>query len=111
MWNATRRGFLKATAASVAGFALGTGDARAQIPGDRPRRDKSVDVLNPMARVPLSYIIDDSTCLVNLNRFALPQFACAFDFQRYDYDWRSLPHEIPDDFVRKFGEGVGEHGG
>jgi hypothetical protein len=31
-------------------------------------------VLNPRARVPVSIIIDDSTCLVNLNKFAIPQF-------------------------------------
>ncbi len=110
MWNATRRDFLKATAASVAGLAFGASDARAQIPGDRPRQDESVKVLNPMTRVPVSFIIDDSTCLVNLNRFAIPQFACAFNYQRYDHDWRSMPHEIPDDFVRKFGEWCGEHG-
>ncbi len=110
MWNATRRDFLKASAASIAGLAFGAGDARAQIPGDRPRQDGSVEVLNPMTRVPVSFIIDDSTCLVNLNRFAIPQFACAFNYQRYDHDWRSMPHEIPDDFVRKFGEWCGEHG-
>lgn len=110
MWNTTRRDFLKATAASIAGLAFGASDARAQIPGDRPRQAESVEVLNPMTRVPVSFIIDDSTCLVNLNRFAIPQFACAFNYQRYDHDWRSMPVEIPDDFVRKFGEWCGEHG-
>lgn len=68
MWKATRRDFLKATAASVAGFALGARGSQAQIPGDRPRQDRSVKMLNPMTRVPVSFIIDDSTCLVNLNR-------------------------------------------
>ncbi|MBC8873202.1 MAG: twin-arginine translocation signal domain-containing protein [Planctomycetes bacterium] len=112
MWKGTRRSFLKTTAASVAGagLALAAKDARAQVPGDRPRQDDGVEVLNPMTRVPVSFIIDDSTCLVNLNRFAIPQFACAFNFERYDYDWRSMPAEIPDDFVRKFGHWCGEHG-
>jgi len=112
MWKGTRRSFLKTTAAGVAGagLALAAKDAQAQIPGDRPRQDDGVEVLNPMTRVPVSFIIDDSTCLVNLNRFAIPQFACAFNFERYDYDWRSMPVEIPDDFVRKSGHWCGEHG-
>ena len=32
-------------------------------------------VLNPRHRVPVGLIIDDSTCLVNLNRFAVPKGA------------------------------------
>src|SRR5207244_6172116 len=61
---------------------------------------------NPRARVPVGLIIDDSTCLVNLNRFAMPQFDAAFvgANQTYHRNWREWPHEIPDSFVRKFGE-------
>ena len=53
--------------------------------------------------MPVSLIIDDSTCLVNLAHFCIPQFAEVFP-DRYRQDWRKLPREIPDSFVRKFGE-------
>lgn len=66
-------------------------------------------MLNPRNRVPLSFIVDDSTCLVNLNHFSIPQFAAAHDYKGYTQDWRSMPPEIPDAFVRKFGEWCGEH--
>lgn len=107
MWQPTRREFLKTTAA---GLALAGNNAIAQMPGDRPRQDPGVEVINPRGRVPVSLIIDDSTCLVNLNRFAIPQFAAAWGNKRYFHDWRKMPLEIPDDFVRKFGEWCGEHG-
>lgn len=81
------------------------------IPGDRPFQDPAVRVLNPRGRVPLSLIIDDSTCLVNLNRFAVPQFATAWgNGERFNQTWREWPHEIPDAFVRKFGEWCAAHG-
>jgi hypothetical protein len=107
----TRRDFLRA-AAGAAGLALGGPQLLAQIPGDRPTRAKGVKVLNPQGRVPVSLIIDDSTCLVNLNRFAIPQFDAAWGKEsRYKkYDWRKMPAEIPDAFVRKFGEWCSEHG-
>lgn len=109
----SRREFLLQASAGVAALSLGglSSSARAQVPGERPPRDAAVEILNPRGRVPVSLIIDDSTCLVNLNRFAIPQFAAAFDNQRYtEYDWRSMPPEIPDDFVRKFGDWCGEQG-
>jgi hypothetical protein len=84
--------------------------ASMQIPGDRPPRDAQVEVLNPLGRVPVSLIIDDSTCLVNLNRFAIPQFRAAWNNTRYEQNWRAMPHEIPDDFVRRFGDWCGENG-
>jgi hypothetical protein len=68
-----------------------------------------VEVLNPAPRVPVSLIIDDSTCLVNLAHFGIPHFAEAFP-ERYKQDWRALPREIPDSFVRRFGEWCHEHG-
>ncbi|MBI2928839.1 MAG: hypothetical protein HYY24_24515 [Verrucomicrobia bacterium] len=78
----------------------------AQAVGERPPRAADVTVLNPRARVPLSFIIDDSTCLVNLNRFAMPQFDLTFGGANpvYTRNWREWPVEIPDSFVRKFGE-------
>ncbi len=102
-----RRAFLQRTTT-----ALGAGLASAAIPsiaqpaGERPPRPADVTVLNPRLRVPVSFIIDDSTCLVNLNKFAIPQFAAAWgdNSSYHQYDWRSWPNEIPDAFVRKFGE-------
>ncbi len=49
----------------------------------------------PRLRVPLSFIIDDSTSLVNMGRFCMPQFATAYP-QREEYDrpWQSWPAEI-----------------
>lgn len=75
-----------------------------------PVLPQGVEILNPRARVPIAWIIDDSTCLVNLNRFAIPQFADAMGRDRYPQDWRSMPHEIPDSFVRRFAEWSGEAG-
>jgi hypothetical protein len=69
----------------------------------------SVKVLNPFNRSPVSLIIDDSTCLVNLAHFGIPQFAEVFPDQ-YKQDWRKLPREIPDSFVREFGEWSQENG-
>jgi hypothetical protein len=112
MWQGNRRRFLRATATGLAGAGLGFGAVRAsaQIPGERPRQDGGVTVLNPLGRVPISFIIDDSTCLVNLNRFAIPQFAAAWNYERYHHDWRNMPDEIPDDFVRKFAAWCGRQG-
>lgn len=66
-------------------------------------------VVNPFNRVPVSLIIDDSTCLVNLAHFGIPQFAEIFPDQ-YHQDWRKLPREIPDSFVREFGEWAASNG-
>lgn len=70
------------------------------LPGSLPVK---VEVLNPFNRVPVSLIIDDSTCLVNMAHFGIPQFGEVFPSQ-YKQDWRKLPREIPDSFVREFGE-------
>jgi hypothetical protein len=82
---------------------------KAQEPGQRPKPTEGVIVRNPRDRVPVSLIIDDSTCLVNLAYFAIPQFAEVFPDQ-YKQPWRELPREIPDAFVRKFGEWCHERG-
>jgi hypothetical protein len=110
----TRREFLdrvESAAAAAGAFGLATNMA-AQTPGDRPAQAAGVVVLNPAMRVPVSFIIDDSTCLVNLNRFAMPQFDAAHSGQNkvYHRDWRSWPVEIPDSFVRAFGTWCAEHG-
>jgi hypothetical protein len=100
----SRRRFLEASALALGSQLLG------QVPGDRPKQDAAVKVLNPRARVPVSIIIDDSTCLVNLNKFAIPQFA-AVNPGKYDhYPWKSWPDEIPDSFVRKFADWADENG-
>ncbi|WP_425615762.1 hypothetical protein NA78x_005693 [Anatilimnocola sp. NA78] len=99
-----RRMFLQSSAAALAAGAIGEGDfVAAQDAGQRPKVDDSVRVLNPNNRVPVSFIIDDSTCLVNVAHFCIPQFAEVFP-DRYLQDWRKLPREIPDSFVREFGE-------
>ena len=69
----------------------------------------SVNVLNPFNRIPVSLIIDDSTCLVNMAYYGIPQFAEVFPDQ-YKQDWRKLPQEIPDSFVREFAEWSIENG-
>lgn len=113
MWKPTRREFLRASvAAAAAGWGLKATSGLAQAPlGDRPPQDGSVEVLNPMGRVPLSFFIDDSTCLVNMGHFCMPQFAEAWP-QRAEYKkpWRTWPREIPDDFLREFGTWCGERG-
>jgi hypothetical protein len=82
----------------------------AQVPGERPQRSATAEVMTPRCRIPVSLIIDDSTCLVNLNHFAIPQFRAAWGEGHYEQDWRKMPREIPDEFVRKFGEWCAEHG-
>jgi hypothetical protein len=106
-----RRDFLKVTvlATAGAGSVLHNRRAIAQDKGLRPEQSGDVTVLNPQNRVPVSFIIDDSTCLVNLAHFGIPHFAEAWP-DRYKQDWRSLPREIPDSFVRKFGQWCREHG-
>jgi len=105
-----RRDFLKIAAAGVAGTALGRFGqiALGQDKGARPTQDAAVEVVNPCGRVPLSFIIDDSTCLVNMAHFGIPQFAEVFP-DNYKQDWRKLPREIPDAFVRKFGQWCHDH--
>lgn len=106
----SRRRFL-ARATAAAGLASG-GASWAQSPGARPAAAPGVSVLNPRDRVPVGLIIDDSTCLVNLNRFAMPQFDAAFEqaAAAYRRNWRDWPVEIPDRFVRKFGEWCADQG-
>lgn len=106
-----RRRFLQRTLTAAAA-ATTLPSLLGQEIGERPARAGDVGVLNPRERVPVSFIIDDSTCLVNLNKFAMPQFDAAFQGTNpvYHRDWRSWPDEIPDDFVRAFGSWCGEQG-
>lgn len=84
--------------------------ALAQVPGQRPASPPTgVRVANPGNRVPVSLIIDDSTCLVNLAHFCIPQFQEALP-EQFPQPWKTLPREIPDTFVRKFAEWCHEHG-
>ncbi len=109
-----RRQFLHRAALGVAGAGLASSvpSLLAQVAGDRPPRAEGVTVLNPRARVPVGLIIDDSTCLVNLNHFSIPQFDTAFGGtnQAFRRNWREWPREIPDAFVRKFGEWCASEG-
>ncbi|MCB1094984.1 MAG: twin-arginine translocation signal domain-containing protein [Verrucomicrobiae bacterium] len=112
-----RRSFLKASTATALATGFGYPNIAPaveldEIPqGERPQQDGSISVLNPAGRVPVSFIIDDSTCLVNMAHFAMPQFAQAWpDREDYRKPWRQWPREIPDSFVRKFGEWSRDNG-
>ena len=107
-----RRSFLDRTTRGLVGAALVSSRSQAQEKGRRPAQSPGVTVLNPRNRVPVGLIIDDSTCLVNLNRFAMPQFNEAWGGKRkvYHRNWKDWPAEIPDSFVRKFGEWCAEQG-
>jgi hypothetical protein len=84
----------------------------AQAPGgERPKQDREIEILHPLAKTPASFFIDDSTCLVNMGHFCMPQFAAAWpDREIYRRPWQKWPREIPDSFVREFGEWCAEHG-
>jgi len=78
--------------------------------GQSADTNAQVEVLLPRNRVPLSFVIDDSTCLVNMGHFCTPQFAAAWpDRAIYKRPWRTWPREIPDSFVRSFGQWCAEH--
>ena len=102
--QASRRAFLTTSAAVAASYCA------AQDTAVDARLANDVQVLLPRGRVPLSFVIDDSTCLVNMGHFCTPQFATAWP-QRAEYKkpWKDWPREIPDAFVRQFGEWCAEH--
>lgn len=99
-------------AAGAIGSGLAAPPLIAQVAGMRPPAAEGVRVMNPRGRVPVGLIIDDSTCLVNLNRFAMPQFDEAHGGENRAYwrPWRDWPVEIPDAFVRRFAEWCAEQG-
>jgi len=100
-----RRQFLKQTSVTAAS-ALALPAVRFD---NQIRPAMNVEVLNPLDRVPISFIIDDSTALVNMAYFGIPQFAQTFP-DNYKQDWRKLPREIPDSFVLEFIEWCADHG-
>jgi hypothetical protein len=116
--ESSRRHFLRSTGAGLASGVMlseasllySPGTARGQEAGSRPPApSEGISVINPRGRVPVSLIIDDSTCLVNLAHFGIPQFHEVFPDQ-YHQPWKTLPREIPDAFVRKFGQWCAERG-
>jgi len=98
----SRRRFVKTT--GIAGMAVAFDPMNISA-----KNNLTAEVINPFNRVPVSLIIDDSTCLVNLAYYGIPQFGEVFPDQ-YKQDWRKLPQEIPDSFVREFGEWAHENG-
>lgn len=101
--NYDRRSFIKTAASGSAGLAISP-----QL-GLSAEKSLKTEVLNPKNRVPISFIIDDSTCLVNMAHFGIPQFGEVFP-DKYKQDWRKLPREIPDSFVREFAEWSQDNG-
>jgi len=93
----TRRSFIKRAGIGSAAIITSSRIMEAGIP------PIAAEIINPFNRAPVSLIIDDSTCLVNMAYFGIPQFGEVFPDQ-YKQDWRKLPREIPDSFVREFGE-------
>jgi hypothetical protein len=104
-----RRAFLASGLALAAAghLAVQADDLR----GQRPVQDAAAKVEFPRRRIPVSFIIDDSTCLVNMGHFCMPQFqACYPDRPAYQKPWHTYPREIPDAFVREFGEWCAQQG-
>ena len=111
MVHGGRRDFLRCAAAAGITAAGAPAAAAAIARGERTAAAEDVAVLHPLDRVPLSFFIDDSTCLVNMGYFCMPQFAEAWPGRaEYRRPWKSWPREIPDAFVREFGEFCAEHG-
>jgi hypothetical protein len=104
--NPSRRSFIRK---SVASSAILSSGLAASLYADTQIRNPEVEVINPRNRVPVSFIIDDSTALVNMAYYGIPQFKEVFPDQ-YKQDWRKLPQEIPDDFVREFRDWCGKNG-
>ena len=100
-----RRRWIEAAAISAIASGVAIADDTAKT-----NAIQSVEVQLPRLRVPLSFVIDDSTCLVNMGHFCTPQFATAWpDRKEYKKPWQSWPREIPDRFVREFGTWCAEN--
>jgi hypothetical protein len=109
--HSDRRAFLKSSAALTAATAWSAASSAAWADPQGNKALTLVGIELPRLRVPLSFIIDDSTSLVNMGRFCMPQFATAWpERKEYDQPWQSWPSEIPDDFLRRFGEWCAERG-
>jgi hypothetical protein len=108
MRSASRRDFLRCAGSTIAAAA---GTPWSSLVAQTTPRTVAWEVLPPGNRVPLSFIIDDSTCLVNMGHYCMPQFAEAWpDRDIYKRPWKTWPREIPDAFVREFGEWCVEQG-
>jgi hypothetical protein len=102
----SRRKFL--ATGSTAFSALPAWPVIAAVENTKP---KAATVLNPQLRVPLSFVVDDSTCLVNMGHYCMPQFATAWpERNEYKKPWQTWPREIPDSFVREFGQWCAQQG-
>ena len=113
MRKRTRRYVLRAgAAAAVAGVGLAAAHGLSAAPAtSQAARAQAGEVLGPRGRTPCSFFIDDSTCLVNMGAFCMPQFAEAWpDRAIYKKPWKTWPREIPDAFLREFGLWCAEHG-
>jgi hypothetical protein len=109
MHPVSRRQFIRYSGAALSAAAGAAWLPRLARAGQEPSH--AFEVVHPRNRVPLSFIIDDSTCLVNMAHFAMPQFAEAWpDSPSYKKPWHTWPREIPDSFVRAFGEWCAERG-
>ncbi|MCA9196142.1 MAG: hypothetical protein KDA87_01345 [Planctomycetales bacterium] len=107
--NVNRRRFLQTGAIACAANSLPKLTFAQQTA--ETNRVPDVEVLHPFGRIPLSFVIDDSTCLVNMGHFCMPQFREAWpDRKIYHQPWQQWPREIPDAFVREFGEWCQMHG-
>ncbi|MEO1994461.1 MAG: twin-arginine translocation signal domain-containing protein, partial [Planctomycetaceae bacterium] len=94
----SRRDFLTHTAAT-SGLAAGLTGQHAL--GTLQQSEIRFRVSYPRPRIPVSFIIDASTCLVNMGHFCMPQFAAAWpERDIYRKPWKTWPREIPDAFVR-----------
>jgi len=112
MRKQTRRDVLRVgAAAAVAGVGLAAARGLGSAPASsQPASDQAAEVLGPRGRLPCSFFIDDSTCLVNMGAFCMPQFAEAWpDRAIYKKPWKTWPREIPDAFLREFGLWCAEH--
>lgn len=109
-----RRTFVRLAGVSAGACAAGFASTARVLAGPDPAPSPEalgIEVLHPRDRVPLSFIIDDSTCLVNMGHFCMPQFAQAWPNRDvYKQPWRDWPREIPDRFVREFGQWCHAHG-
>ncbi|MCC9656284.1 hypothetical protein [Rhodopirellula halodulae] len=106
-----RRQFIQASAWGAASLLASAKSASLAANPLQLIRSEGVKILLPRNRVPLSFIIDDSTCLVNMGHFCNPQFATAWPKRsEYQKPWRAWPREIPDTFVRRFGQWCMQHG-
>ena len=102
----SRRDFLVTGSTALSALQAWPAIAAAEV-----AKPQAVTVLNPQLRVPLSFVVDDSTCLVNMGHFCLPQFATAWPERgEYKKPWQTWPREIPDSFVREFGQWCAQQG-